>query len=501
MGDLRTVPLRIANLAKGLLYLGQVYADPRDALNEFVSNAADEYAQAERTGGVIRIILRRSGRDPQIVLSDAGRGMTRQRLEQVAGSLCESEKARAREVERIIGEKGIGILGFASIAEQCDIVTRPEAESVTLRMRLRRGAETCEIGEELARRRAEAGTDVYLTGIAKETWRVLTVPKLGEYFRLRRRQALLAGDYVIELVEGHKSMVVRPEIYKGIPYELPPIRTPHGQIRVHLFLWPTPGPGRTVCLVGKGGTTVVEDLGTLDEFARSPWNTGQVQGEVIYPALVQTTGRKAIVRDTPSFPVLMDAIHGLEERLTAELHRITREHQERTDRETFLRLREIFAQVMRDLRDFENPMRAGLTDPKGDPGPGRAGEDRVPGGLHERGTESQARRLIQPVDPEISSLIRQRQRSLPTWRLVPFPEERRHLRSELDPDARVIQVNELHPDYRASRDDSAAQLQYLMMLTAKELALWQNPRTDALAAAEDMIRILVRARRYLSQKG
>jgi hypothetical protein len=62
-------------------------------------------------------------------------------------------------------------------------------------------------------------------------------------------------------------------------------------------------------------------------------------------------------------------------------------------------------------------------------------------------------------------------------------------------------VNELHPDYRAAREGETAHLHYLMMLTAKELALWQNPHTDALTAAEDMIRILVRARRYLPAKG
>lgn len=40
--------LRIGNLAKAVLVSGQAYQDPKDALNEFVSNAADEYAEAGR---------------------------------------------------------------------------------------------------------------------------------------------------------------------------------------------------------------------------------------------------------------------------------------------------------------------------------------------------------------------------------------------------------------------------------------------------------------------
>ncbi len=426
--------------------------------------------------------------------------MTRQRLEQVAGSLCESEKARAREAEHIIGEKGIGLLGFASIAEQCDIVTRHEGEAATWRMRLRRGAETCEIGEEPARLRSEPGTDVYLTGIGKDTWRVLSIPKLTEYFRLRRRQALLAGDYIIELLEGRKSVIVRPEIYKGIQFEAASVRTPHGQIRIHLFLWPTPAAGRGVSLVGNGGTTILDDLAALDEFSGSPWNTGQIQGEVIFPALEQTTGRKSVVRDAARFPALLAALRDLEEGLREELARITREHQERTDRELFLRLREIFAQVLRDLADVENPLRGPVSDPAGEPAPGGIEGNGAPGGRPERAGEAPGRSAIETVNSEAPGVARQRRRPLPSWQLIPFSEEKRHLRSELDPVARVIRVNELHPDYRATRDDPATQLRYLMMLTAKELALWQNPQSDALAAAEDMIRILVRAHRYAPEK-
>ncbi|MBW3580480.1 MAG: hypothetical protein KY431_05525 [Actinobacteria bacterium] len=42
--------LRIGNLAKAVLVSGQAYQDPKDALNEFVSNAADEYVEAGRRG-------------------------------------------------------------------------------------------------------------------------------------------------------------------------------------------------------------------------------------------------------------------------------------------------------------------------------------------------------------------------------------------------------------------------------------------------------------------
>ena len=59
--DGERVRLRIGNLAKAVLVTGQAYQDPKDALNEFVSNAADDHAEAGMVGARIRILLRRKG--------------------------------------------------------------------------------------------------------------------------------------------------------------------------------------------------------------------------------------------------------------------------------------------------------------------------------------------------------------------------------------------------------------------------------------------------------
>lgn len=58
------IRLRIGNLGRAVLTTGQAYQDPKDALNEFVSNAADEYAEADLRGETVRITLRRKGRYP-----------------------------------------------------------------------------------------------------------------------------------------------------------------------------------------------------------------------------------------------------------------------------------------------------------------------------------------------------------------------------------------------------------------------------------------------------
>src|SRR5437870_13167512 len=154
------VRLRIGNLAKAVLVTGQAYQDPKDALNEFVSNAADEYAVAGKRGQRIRVVLRRRGRHPVIAVDDIGRGMDAERLRQIARSLFESSKAADA---RTLGEKAIGILAFQQLGGRCDVVSRAGASEETWTLRLERGRADASLARERRRPRQLAGTTVYLT--------------------------------------------------------------------------------------------------------------------------------------------------------------------------------------------------------------------------------------------------------------------------------------------------------------------------------------------------
>lgn len=185
------VRFRIGSMGKAVLITGQVYQDPKDALNEFVSNAADEYAQAGRSGGQIRIVLQRRGRHPVITIEDSGRGMTADRLREVVRNLFRSTKAGDR---RTTGEKAIGILAFQQLGGRCDIVTRPEASAQTLALRLQRGKPIAELDSDERRRpRPAAGTTVYIGDLDPDALRVLTVRKLVDYLGRRRSRAGRTG--------------------------------------------------------------------------------------------------------------------------------------------------------------------------------------------------------------------------------------------------------------------------------------------------------------------
>ncbi len=499
------VRLRIGNLAKAVLVTGQAYQDPKDALNEFVSNAADEYAQAERRGERIRVVLRRRGRYPTIAIDDVGRGMDPDRLRQVARSLFESAKVGDR---RTLGEKAIGILAFQQLGGRCDIVTRPEGGTTTHTLRLERGKATAILDpNERRRTRQVAGTTIYLSELDPEVLRVLTQHKVVEYLRRRRGPALARGDYSIEVVEGRTAELVTPEAPEGVRLDIAAHPTLWGRIEFAVYVGQKDARRRRLAVVGRAGTTIIDDLAELEEFDRPPWTSDQISGQVVFEALQQTAGRRAILRERDAFPIFVDAVRAIEPAVTRTLERVNKEVDEATVGRLSDAVRQIFARVLKELSDLENPMRTLV-------GPDPDGNGLVGGGDTTTGTDRPMPNPDKeppslddlappggepppPVSPETAGGTGPRARHLPTVLADPSPGE---ARSRFDPDARVVLYNEGHPDYLLVKDDERLLLDYLATLVAKEYVLYNNPRASGVDLAEEMVGMVIRVRRHLPRR-
>jgi hypothetical protein len=498
-----SVPLQIGNLAKAVLVTGQAYQDPKDALNEFVSNAADEFAEAGFRGEVIRVVLRRKGKRPVIAVDDVGRGMRPERLRQVARGLFESPKAGDA---RTLGEKAIGILAFQQLAGCCEIVSRADGEDDTYVLRLVRGEATATLERERRRARPFPGTTVYLSDLDPDVLRVLTRRKVVDYLRRRRATALARGDYEIVVVEGRRSELVTPDEPDGVRIALPGRHTLWGRIEFALYVAPEPERRRRVAVVGRAGTTILDDLTELDEFDRPPWTSEQVSGRVVFDALQQTAGRRAILRDRDAFPVFVDALRGIEPPVAAAVERLAREVDAQVADRLNKTVRRIFARVLRELTDLDNPMRTPLGV---DAGQGallrQVATEEAPEALTsgpERAPEvpelDATPRELPPVDAEAleppALPDRARSRPLPEVRPDPAPGA---ARSRFDPTAGVVFYSERHADYLLVKDDEAALLDYLATLVAKEYVVYNNPRAPSDELAEEMVRMVVRVRRHL----
>ena len=507
------IRLRIGNMGKAVLVSGQAYQDPKDALNEFVSNAADEYAEVGSRGERIRVVLRRRGRYPVIAVEDAGRGMDAERLRQIARNLFNSSKTSD---PRTIGEKAIGILAFQQLGGRCDIVTRPAGVPETLALRLERGSPRAEL-EPNERRRARdvSGTTVYISDLDPDVLRVLTPRKVVDYLRRRRGHALARGDYQIEVIEGRHSELVTPEEPDGVRLDIPARSTLWGRMEFRLHIAARPDRRRRVAVVGAGGTTIIDDVAEIEEFDHVPWSSDQVSGLIAFEALQQTAGRRGVLRDRDAFPVFVDAVRSVEPAVARTLERVAREVDVDVAGRLNEAVRRIFGRVLKELDDLDNPMRAAIGT---QPGQGAlltevADDERGFQEAQRRSEPSEPRseapsidELIPPAAPpeEIAAEpptearpSPRRSKSLPTLLPDPSPDG---VRSRFDPDEGVVYYNDRHADYLLLKADEPALLDYLSTLVAKEYVVYNNPRAATDELAEEMVRMLVRVRRHLPRK-
>ncbi len=497
-------------MAKAVLVSGQAYQDPKDALNEFVSNAADEYVESGKRGARIRIALRRKGRYPVIAVDDSGRGMSPERLREVARNLFESSKAGD---DRTLGEKAIGILAFQQLGGRCELVSRASGSPETWALRLERGKATATLTREKRRARQEPGTTVYLGDLDPDVLRVLTQRKVVDYLRARRGAALANGDYEIEVVEGRSSELVLPERPDGVRLAIPRRQTLWGPLEFALYVAPPDGRRRQVSVVGRAGTTILDDLTELDEFAGSPWDTNQVSGRIVFESLQQTAGRRAILRDRTAFPVFVDGVKAVEPAVAETIDRVAREVDAQTADRLSDTIRRIFGRVLKELEGLDNPMRSPggpMATPAGDflegvPAPPEAAD----GAPREAGPHM-------PREPDIGALLPPPNDPLPPERgnesdrvnssgsnrlptVLPDPDPGL-ARSRFDPEDRVVYFNDTHGDYLMVKDSEPLLLDYLSTLVAKEYVVYNNPRADPGEIGEELVRMLVRVRRHIPRR-
>ncbi len=512
-----TVRLRIGNLAKAVLVTGQAYQDPKDALNEFVSNAADEYAETGARGERIRVVLRRKGRHPMVAVDDSGRGMGPDRLREIARNLFESTKAGD---DRTLGEKAIGLLGFQQLGGLCEIVSRRQGSDETWALVLERGAATADLRREKRRARSEPGTTVYLSQLDPEVLRMLTQRKVVDYLRRRRGPALAHGDYSIEVLEGRSAEVVTPQEPEGIRLAVPAQNTLWGRIEFGIYIAPDTASDRKVAVVGRAGIAILDDLAELEEFARPPWTSGHVSGQVAFDALQQSAGRRAVLRDREAFPVFREAVTAIEPLVQRTLERLRQEVDEQTADRLTDAVRRIFGKVLKELADLENPMRTPLGDEAGHGGllsqdigdgdGGGASESWSPGSGEPPGTSREKEPpplddlLPDPVDeqrqwagPTPAKPTSARSKQLPTLEVDPEPGPPR---SRFDAEHGVVLYNDRHGDYLLVKDDEPALLDYLATLVAKEYVVYNNPLASAEELGEEMVRMLIRVRRHLPRR-
>jgi len=427
------------------------------------------------------------------------------RLREVARNLFESSKAGD---DRTLGEKAIGLLAFQQLGARCDVVSRVGGSDETWTLRLRRGEASADLVRERRRARSGPGTTVFISELDAEAARVLTQRKVVDYLRRRRGQAIAAGAYTIEVVEGRTGELVTPDEPDGLPIPITAHDTLWGKLEFALYVAADVDASRRVAVVGRAGTTIIDNVAELDEFNGPPWTIGHLSGRVSFEPLRQSAGRRAVLRDDEIYPVFRDGVRSVEPALIAAIERLRKEVDEATADRMSDALRKVFGRVLKELADLENPMRTLLGD---EPGEGALERPTPPpaAGLPD-GSDEEASptprldelepRLLEPIRPETGGAGASpsgRQRHLPNVAPDPQPD---HRRSRFDADSGTVFYNEQHADFLLVKTDEAALLDYFATLVAKEYVVYNNPRAVSDELAEELVRMLIRVRRHLPSR-
>jgi len=450
--------------------LGDVYNDPRDALAEFITNAIE--AKATK----IYVFLHKRAREPYILVSDNGEGMTKDMLKHVAKNIGNSLK---RYDPKTPGEKGIGILGFQAIAERCDIVSRGNTNRESFRLSLTAGTRKGSIEEEKERALQIRGTDVYLYGVGDDKWRMFTREKLANHFKTKFRPDLLSDACSLEIVEGKEATRVRPEAYKGEPFYIHTLRTTYGNIRLSLHILPS---GKSCSISVYCKKIRVLNLADLPEFACEPWNLGKVQGEITADFLKPDTTRVGFIRDRKHFPAWVNAIKSIEKQLASEIERLSKSYNAAQNRKLYKKLKLAFQKAIDELniewiKRRKTSKVLALT----------------PSATRSKGGKS--------TGTKIEKRKRRRTRAFDfSWAEEDFsrnPDLNPEFRSHLDPKLRTIIANITHRDYRKECQSPDGRLAYFRILTSKELTLFTYSKASQEEIAEELIGTEVCVKRYL----
>jgi hypothetical protein len=468
--------------------LGNVYADPRDALKEYVANSLD----AEASNIVIDLTERKIGK---VQVRDDGGGMDAAKLRSLPDRLAVSDKLL---LGNLIGEKAIGILAFYSLAADTMLVWSSASHAPMDPHCLRfRKADLNPVFDPPDEERSHpwlkgmSGTVVELRGVPPDSARLLTLEKTKDHLARLYREILRLRPVRMVVVEGKKSEYVTAESFKGTAFWRRDVLTKHGRIDLQLYVMPSPSDRRIEVFCK--GQRVCELSGLDDRFRASPWNTGQIHGVVSADFLRPTTGRSGFAANA-ALASVVDQLVALTSELQHAIDDEVETYRAEQDREMQRDLNNSFLKAILALKDhgwsgLETLVKSRVGDLTGSLLETGAGIKTT-----RRGRQGREGKIRRPLDHEgdepatSGTGVNFEQRV--------FDKDEAHLRSKFDGKQALVVINMAHPDYREEYSERTRRFQYFHLLLAKELTLYNWAKEEAGALLEHLVELEITAKRY-----
>lgn len=317
-------------------HLARSQGDPRKAIAELVQNALDEQATK------VTIARFKDGGESVLSVLDDGRGVLpelprAEALTAIARNIGHSRKRQLSFDERMrqamLGQYGIGLLGFWSVGHELRMVSRvadSEVWALTLfedspRFTVQR------MPDDLGR--PGTWTEVQVRRLHRAAQGPTAGGRLANYLSVELRGQLLRHgtelSFFDRLARGsaEKRLVIKPMALAGerLP-GLEPLRLAGFEYPVELLLQYAGDAGAEAGRVRlcAAGAVVLDDLALLPELARAPWSDPRLVGLVDFPHLEVPPGSRRGVVPNAALAALVEALNALEPRIAEKLEERSR---------------------------------------------------------------------------------------------------------------------------------------------------------------------------------
>jgi hypothetical protein len=337
--------LRIGDDWNAITIIALSQSSPLKAIAELVENSIDAKAHT------VTITRGREHGRSFLAIRDDGEGVPRDGegrpdFRYVATHICDSVKRRlkANGSAGLQGEFGIGLLSFWTVGEELTM-TSTGTDRRPYQMVMRKG----DPGYSVAPKRTlfgDGGTEVRIAPLL-DGIRSLSGEKIQWYLAAELRDRIRSTGVRITIIDrlARKQYAVEPRQYEGrLLHQLPPLRSPLGDVYVELYLHESQESNRVALY--RHGTRVIDDLTLLDELAHPPWNSRWLQGHLDAPFLELTPGtRTGIIRDS-AYAALREALRPLETKLIEIIEAQRSAEEEKTSREQLRTIQRAFREAL-----------------------------------------------------------------------------------------------------------------------------------------------------------
>ncbi len=454
--------------------LAQVSRSPLEAFRQFIENAADAIEQRGKAEGVIRLQFQKdgSGALSQMAVEDNGVGMDPQKMAEVLRTIGLSNKIHLA----LRGEKGIGILAFALLAQElhlnsCPQEGGPSACLVLRRQELKEGKaallDPCPLHS-----RYTQGTTAYLLDVLPEVANSLSAPRLKEFLGREFASDLRRNLYSLLLEDRGRWETVEPQRLRGLRILSRTLQLgASGHATIELHLLPAEAPDAAISLYGESGVRICS-LTALEAFQRMPWENRQVEGFIRCDRLKRTADKTAVIQDRV-YQELVAALQLLEPELSREVSRVSQQHLEQRVGRVMRRVDQMVERFLRYLEDGE-PLR--VPAPRAMAVGGRPSHRPSNGNGHAHHNGNGRRPVLQPIHFQFATPAATSQPEWRSWR----------------DSGEMVLVNKAHSDFLEAEQDDARCARYLFALWAKEHLLAEYS-SDARRLAEELVGLLLKA--------